>query len=403
MAEKKKAPPKRKLPQKKVQPAVEEMPIPTIDEEVQISSEPILRDSVPDFEKMDEELETAEPVKETNVQTRALKDRARRAKEERIRQEQANLARISSLNHAKEQEKVIWGKVTAIETILPPDHVEGDVSRAICAVIMLDGYIKVFIPFDDFYLDNPLNLKTVDLSTIRGQLAYYNRQKQVLQKTIGLEVPMIITQAEYDKASDTTSVLASRAKAALLQRHKYYIAPSTRMVKGDYYEATVISVGPQSLGLTLNGYDFVIPKYELTNKPINDLRSVYQPGDKVKGRLRNYKVRDGKLVSIEFNTIEWELEVAKSHHALVTPGRTVGIATITRIFRQRADGNITIYAWLNGYDIPVKIRDIALNSFSRELTAGEDVRIVVTGFLNSGYIKARCEGTLGGGSYIFRK
>lgn len=245
---------------------------------------------------------------------------------------------------------------------------------------------------------NPLNMSNVNLESNNGRAQYRRRQRQFLEKMIGLDVNFIITAVEND--GDQTYALGSRAEANKVIQRMAFGGESPRYKEGDMVDATIISVADNSLALCLGGVDAVIGKFAVTNRYLQSLKSYYKVGDKIRLRIDSVST-DGDNIEIRVNPKAAELEESLKRYGMLKVGTAV-LGTITLIYRVQGTNRINIYAWLEGWDLPCRVVNIAATEFGRAPVQGDTLRLTVIGYGSHGYVLCRCNGNYGNSSLFNR-
>lgn len=129
-----------------------------------------------------------------------LRDARQREAERLIaRQERERfLAGWSALKTAMRRHSIVNGVVSSVEIrhVGGPDEVTEDL---VLLAVMLDGGYKVLVPLEEFYQENPVDMRTAtDLDTAEGQRELTRRKRALAEKLYELQIPLIITDMEMN-------------------------------------------------------------------------------------------------------------------------------------------------------------------------------------------------------------
>ena len=300
----------------------------------------------------------------------------RSEREQRIEAEQRELTKESSLKNAISRGTVMSGKIVSVETL------ELGENKEIAVSVLLDKTTKVVIPFGELYASNPIDMSTLDLETPTGNYQYLRRKRQFAEKMIGATISFCLTNLYRDDG--VFNALGSRRQALQILRKNYFMGELPRYKVGDIVSATITSVAVHSVAVTLGGVDVVIPQYRLTLRWLLNLHDHYQVGQKINARIADVKI-NGDEVSVRLDPIFCELEDAKERNRLLADGSMVkGI--VTAVYRPEGQNRIYIYAWLPMWDIPARVLHMSANDFGREITAGTQLRLRVSGHDTNGRV-----------------
>lgn len=347
-----------------------------------------LATAVPQEASEPQEAQEAEAKpKRTRRSVLAEKGTQSRAREASVVETQKKLSTESSLESVRRSGRILTGKVVGVENV-----VIGDTSHVAIAVFAKNEtfQMKASIPFSEVYTSQVIDMSTVDLETVAGQKQYYNRQRQILSKMLGLDINFIVIDVLNDTDGYTDSVIiGSRRQASAKIIERAFAENGVKV--GDTYEATIISVSPHSLAATFCGVDFVKQQNDLTERYLIDLQRHYKAGDKLPFVLDDIS-RSGDSISISANTRKAEFAVFMERQRLINID-TIARGIITRIYK--VGDKINIYAWLPDYELPAKISYINANDFGRELKSGDEVQLLISGFTPRGYLDAKCRSLQG--------
>ena len=314
------------------------------------------------------------------------------AREERIAEMERELGDASSLRRTMEKGTAVWAVIAGVGEMDTPG---GTMVYAIAFGEETGTRVRFLIPYEEMFTRNLMDMSTVDTTTEKGRAAYSFRKRQMLQKMLGLRVPVCVTNiSDGGEGASGNMYIASRRLACEKQRKA--AVRNGRPKEGERCTATVISVSPHSLALNYEGFETAVQQSRLTERYLPNLTVRYRPGDTIDFVAENVKTEDGSL-SFDFNTRRAELEDALARQETIRL-RTVARGTITRIYTE--NGNLNIFAWLPDWEMPAKIPGMEPSSFGRPPRSGDDVLLTVTGFLPSGYLRARIS-SLTGNSAMF--
>ena len=350
-----------------------------------------------ELKKITPEEKEAESVEEPKDRGAVLREReqARTEREEQIYTEQKQLSTESVVESIRIRKKILYGKIIGCEELTKDDDV------TVCASLLMkaDNSVKVCVPFEEMFIDSPMDMSTVNTDTADGRKRFTARKKQMLAKMVGLDIPVRITDIEKNYDGEGHNLIyASRSEACRAMRSRAYYGKNPKIAEGQTYNATILTVSTHSLAASLEGIDFKCNQNTLTGRFLTDLQMHYQPGDSLPVMIRGIKF-DGDNVELTVDTITPELEEARSRWYLISVG-TIATATITRVRNRRSSDGIDITAWIEHYNMPCKIMYMDANSFGREPVLGDKVQVSIAGFLPNGYLSARCR-ALQGNAGIF--
>lgn len=266
--------------------------------------------------------------------------------------------------------RILSGKITGVRNL----------NDRVYAVVMFGGIYLVLIPFQSFYVNNPINMSAANAATTAGQIELRQRQTAMLEKHYGYETPFIITRMERGEGGAYV-ILGSRS-AALNRRAHENFTPSENgevvMRPGDIVPAVVTSVAEHSIAVNVGGVD--------TRIRVSDLTFRYVPsGEKI---LENYSVGQTIPVMIlESQKTEkghWtcrvsrrrvEMEEAKvRHHLFAAPGDLTSAIVTGKYFRQD-NGRAYLRLYLDAYDIPAATNNVPKRPNGEYPAIGESYRV----------------------------
>lgn len=324
-----------------------------------------------------------------DVNDRYISTRDRRsAEEDRALQAKAleNYKRMRTVQHG-----IVAG-------VMPFQNEEtGDEVMCLSMIYEQASGIMVLIPFQNVFLNEIINPKSIDLKTAEGKAAYLKRQTQILRKMLGAEIPYTVEYV-YSRP-DEVIVIGSRAQALLIERDVYFEREETPGKKGTFvdktiYRGKVLTVDPEKIIVTYGGVDKILRKQYVTNQFSADLRRLYQTNDLISIKVFNAKYDEkGKLVNVDFDALSGELYEAQEKAKKLKPGTTC-LATISKITPYTSKDGLrgnTVYGWIEIYNVPCRFRSVPTNRYGMELHIGDQVMVTVTDMDDKGYIT--CKGT----------
>ena len=330
------------------------------------------------------------------TRAQVLRD-ARKRDDERIANRQARekfLAGWAALDNARRKKRIVMGTVSSVETR------EMNGQEEVFLAVIVEGGFKVTVPFVEFYQRDPIDGKTME--GLEGKALARERLRRCLamaEKVYEAEVPLVILDmliTERGKGGDFDyAIVGSRRRALDIIELQNYVGTKTEgpiIKEGDWVEATITSVSMYAVAVVVGGVDTRIPMRALTFRYLNDLRTVYAVGQKIAVEVTAIKtLQDGHHV-IECNAKTPMLEETKRRQKLVPVGSTtLGIITAVRPDVKNAN-RFHIHAYLKMYDMPAVIRNFPATLLGRAPISGDEVRLVVRGYSDKGYVVADCRG-----------
>lgn len=307
----------------------------------------------------------------------------------------AILRKDAFLNSAIMTEKVINVRVRAVVEEVR----EG--KTVVCANALTsfgsEKKYEINIPFDDMYTSQIINPETVNLDSKSGEKKFLLRQKQIMTKLIGVEIAVIVYGFTVVPDTNEIKYLWASRKKALAKIRKDNFIDNVAVEKGEFYNGTIISVGPHAIAITFKGVDMPIQQFRLTEKYISDLNKEYRAGDVIRFKLNDFTVGEDDSVQLTIDAIAAELEKAKDKQHTISKD-TVCKITITKVYT--ANDRYIIYGWLPDWELPVICAPVSMDSLYLKPKAGDDAIVIVTGYQRAGRINARIIRTSSGlGTY----
>lgn len=332
-----------------------------------------------------------------------LRDARQREAERLIaRQERERfLAGWSALRTAMRRHNIVNGVVSSVEIrhVGGPDEVTEDF---VLLAVMLDGGYKVLVPLEEFYQENPIDMRTAtDLDTAEGQRELTRRKRALAEKLYELQIPLIITDMEMNDRDETGAydyaIVGSRRKALdiiEMQNFGSEHGGNQTIKEGDMVPATITSVSIHGVAVVVGGVDTRIPMRLLTFRYLLDARTAYHVGQELLVYVNKIETLPNGRHEIEVSAKQSELQSAKMRQKLLPVGTsTLGVITSVRPAPSRPDipaGTLNITAYLKMYDMPAIVRGLPVAYLGRPPIAGDEVRLVVLGFTPAGFVVADC-------------
>lgn len=315
---------------------------------------------------------------------------------ERNEKNQKFFAGISALQEAMRRKRILHGSVASVEQVSVAGTGAAAQRTTTLMGVMLDERFKVYIPFEEFYRDNPIDMNKVDLNSEEGIADFGRRQRQMSERLYGCNIDFIITNVIAVSPNDY-SVSGSRRQAMEILEMRNYISandgdPYIRI--GDVREADIISVGSFGLFCNVAGVDVSIPLRDVTFQYVTNLNNLYKSGDKIEVDIMDISRRKDGHVELAVNAKAAELRSAKERQdsGVLRIGTTT-IGQITSIRRSMRDPNrIVINAYLPYFKMPAVVSSMNPNTLAAAPQAGDMLRLVVTGFSDSGFVRTNCRG-----------
>lgn len=332
-----------------------------------------------------------------------LRDARQREAERMIaRQERERfLAGWSTLRTAMRRHSIVNGVVSSVEIrhVGGPDEVTEDL---VLLAVMLDGGYKVLVPFEEFYQENPVDMRTAtNLDTAEGQRELTRRKRALAEKLYELQIPLIITDMEMNDRDENGAydyaIVGSRRKALDIIEMQSFGAGrggNQAINEGDMVPAIITSVSIHGVAVVVGGVDVRIPMRLLTFRYLLDARTAYRVGQELLVYVNKIETLPNGRHEIEVSAKQSELQAARMRQKLLPVGTsTLGVITSVRPAPSRPDipaGTLNITAYLKMYDMPAIVRGLPVAYLGRPPIAGDEVRLVVLGFTPAGFVVADC-------------
>lgn len=181
--------------------------------------------------------------------------------QERYEEDIQRAAAWASLLQAKREKQILSGKLMSTRLWKAQNG-----EQTMYAVVNYAGFFRVLIPFNEFFVMDPLDYEGIDTTTSRGRDILYLRQDLILMKIIGATIPFMVQAARADEDGNYV-VFASRRNALTKQAQKNFSpdASGTAVImENDIVPATVLSIGDFGILANVGGVDTRIPSRNLT-------------------------------------------------------------------------------------------------------------------------------------------
>ncbi len=329
--------------------------------------------------------------RQRNIQRR--NDEAERIAQAAARQE--FYTGIKSLQEAERTHRIINGQIISVESV----STEGTNASARVVTmfgVLVDDRFKVLIPFEEFFRDNPIDMNTVDLNSGEGLRNYRRRQRQMAEKMYGIVVPIVITNVFVSDMDDYSISASRRLALEILERQNYLPSRGAepRVQEGDFVDAEILSVGFYNLFVHVNGVDTSIPLWDLTFRYVRTLAEFYRVGDKIPVQIREITTNKDGRIKIRVNARATELLKAKRQQqtGFISVGtQTIGVITAINPSKKNP-GRVVVLAYLPYFKMPAILTSFDPGTLAFKPKAGDQMRLHVRGFTDSGFVVASCHG-----------
>lgn len=305
--------------------------------------------------------------------------------DERIRLDNEFGATIRAINEAIKIKKVLTGTVASVYPI-PTKH---GYDMYVCDVNTESDYLKITIPYDELFNQDPMqDAGNISLKTSLEKRAYENRQRQITSKVIDLPVSFIPKQIlEVDEAERVVNVMASRRQALRKIRLRNYLGGGkwkATIHENEIYDARIISVGEQILLVELRGVETRIRKRNLTNRPIENLTTVFKVGQTIPVLVKQITPVTNAAgrpvdVTVILDAVAGETAQCRKSLKKIHPGAQVHavVSKIRRMDETVAD-DIRFYGWVENYNVPLKIVGNPMTQAGRPMSVYDQIEVRVT-------------------------
>lgn len=303
------------------------------------------------------------------------KDEADYLSARELRQEDA--ITVGKYISAQKRNNVLSGKIGGVE-------VHGDHAFW----IIYDGPVVIMIPFKDA-------LPSVPESAFVNDNDALNRQRQLLTKSVGAEVPFAVESIEPDLANGIFLVYGSRRIALERIRKRYFGENAPNPIKvGDDVTGTFLAVGSHASWVTVAGVDVRLVPRQLSHRYMENMQEVYKPGDQITLRVQRYEMKDGVPV-MALSALPCELEECKSrlnrirkgnrYIATMTSHRVVNVTNPTT---KKKEPFYVASMWLEGVEVPA-FANLTNSHSSGASHSGDRVAVEVDQIAKNGYVRVR--------------
>lgn len=212
--------------------------------------------------------------------------------------------------------------------------------------VCISSPFMVYVPFDQTFEDLPVEL----LDDKAAHIAL--RRTQVLQKAIGLTIPVVITSISNNPDGEYIAY-GSCTKAMQKIRRRYFGDNAINPVKvNDVITGTVSSVGPSALWVMFRGVCIQVPNRHLSHRYMSNLGDYYHVGDQIKLKVTSLSTPQGSdkpEITVSGLPIEWEK--AQKNLKYLTPGG-IYAATVCSIRSRKERNQLIITLWIEGINVP---------------------------------------------------
>lgn len=327
------------------------------------------------------------PVEENGNPQPALSSTSRRSSSEMQRsqkdreaarqQRQEEAFTVGRYLAAEKRNNVLTGRIAGVEA--RGEHVFW---------MIFDGPVIVYIPFHEALPFLPESVFAKD--TPRERML---KMKRMLTKSIGATVPFSVEEVEPD--GDNYLVFGSRREALKRISRRYFGHNAANPVKiGDDLVGNFLAVGPHAAWVNVNGVDVRMIPEQLTHRYIEDMRTVYNPGDEIDLRLQRLEMQDGKPV-MALSGRPCEVEAGKRRHNRISHGgRFVATVTSHRVVTStntrtnREERYHIAQLWLEDVDLPA-YATLASPKERKVFFSGDRVVVEVDKIAQTGYVRCR--------------
>lgn len=309
---------------------------------------------------------------------------------------------LAGLKNSMETRKVLYGRVVAVQRRKArQSKARKSLDETMGAVVIYGGCIRIFIAYEDLYLENPIDITSVDVSNTREKTEILARQRGLIEGMNSLEIPFVVTRVSLlgDVSIGEYEVEGSRNLALRMQQWRMFDPKNPQRIREmGLYDATVMSVGRFGVYVTLGGVDKSIWVKDLTYRFIlrkADLDQICHVGGTIPVVVTRILKKDNGLYSLELSGKHAEMEFSKPKQGNLLQIGDMTTGTVTSAFYKKdANGRdtIAIYAWLDLFDVPAVAKGIHASSLGRYPTRGESGRFEIKGFAPNGMTIVECRG-----------
>ena len=247
---------------------------------------------------------------------------------------------------------------------------------AMCAVVMFNNRVKVYIPFTEMYC---LPLERGENDTDE---AMEKRQLELIKCNLWSNISYQITLVSRDPESGELFAMGSRRKALLIEQQKYYYPTKTRPEPyykvGNIYEAEVIASGKYGIFVNLGGVDTQISIRFLSHRYMEYAYDMYSVGSKIKVKL--LEVTKNKNPRTGLNIVVNAKEAEKIHYPdRIRNNIIVGGIYVARVVVIKANKEKTpmIHLWIEHANVPATAKFARISGTSLPLSKGSLVSVQI--------------------------
>lgn len=273
------------------------------------------------------------------------------------------------------------------------------------AAALIPGDVTVLIPFEQMFRENPLDMSTVNENSESGKRVLATRKLQVLRRMNEAEIPVVIRFADAIRNEETGEtemrVIGSRVDALeAIEKINFPVHANRRSIQeGDIVEGVVVSVATHAMRVNVGGVDVKIPKFSATNAYIPDMNEVYHANDKIALYIAEIKHREDGTVDLRVDGRVAERVKNRDRLKMIPQGSEV-VGTITSTRRDYTNKEFTImYAYVDSVGVPCVVKSVAANVLGRDIKIGDRVRMIVTGYTDTGYLRTIVREFLGSSKF----
>lgn len=266
--------------------------------------------------------------------------------------------------------RILRGRVSGVRNL----------NGRVYAVVIFGGVYLILIPFQSFYVDNPINMSTVDTVTRSGRIDLRQRQTAMLEKHYGYDTPFIITRMERGEGGSYV-ILGSRSAALNRRAHENFTPGDNGeavMRPGDIVPAVVTSIAEHSIAVNVGGVDTRIRASDLTFRYVPSGEKIlekYAVGDTIPVMLMDSRRTENGHWTCRVSRRRVEMEEAKArHHLFSTPGDLTSAIVTGKYFRED-NGRAYLRLYLDAYDIPAATSNVPKRPNGEYPAIGESYRV----------------------------
>jgi len=241
------------------------------------------------------------------------------------------------------------------------------------------GSITVMIPFTDSFMTLPAELLAHDTAAI------ITRRRQFLSKSIGAEIPFVVTSFGADPNGGYIATGSRTTALARIRQHYFGTNASRELKEGMTIEAQILSLGPHSCFVTACGLDIPVRNHELSHRYIEDVAADFYVGQRKRFRVMSINEQPNTIPEVKLSALPVELEYYAPNLKRIRPHSRYGaIVTSLRQEKNKETPGVVVNMFLEGVDVPAFSRVIQLR-IQDELHTGDKVIFEATGIVKNGY------------------